>query len=393
MFIASYLRENGCEVKITNRLCGDSLVEDLWGFQPDIVGVTGTTQAAPWTYECADYCRSEGTYVVIGGIHATALPNEALEHADCVITGEGEQTMLEACKVKPNGIIKGTPINLDLLPMPAYDLVDMKYYCAQTEGIAAFNRRDSKVGFVLTSRGCPYRCIYCYNAFRDAPIRYANPQKVVDEIKTLKERYGLDTICFLEDNFFMNKPRVYEICKLIKPLNLIWSANGRADNMDPELLEVAHDAGCRQVAFGFESGSQRILDILQKDITVEDSKHAIQLCDEAGIIVSGSFMLGNPTESVEDIQLTMQFMRENNIDGGFGVCVTLPFPGTKLWSWCLETGRILGRVDWRKFSYMNQPIRVNDLDMGEFRRLVNEAGRLGAYLFYARRGSRMQKVA
>ncbi len=397
MFIGSYLEKFGHDVEIVNRLCGDSLPRSLDRRRPDLVGITGTTQAIPWAYNCADYCRSLGLRTVIGGIHASALPQEALQHADTVIVGEGEKAMLSLLDNPRSGIVMGEPVeNLDDLPPPAYHLVNMNYYTSCYEGILSFMPVTSHnlMGCLLTSRGCPYRCIYCYNSFRDAPIRYSSPRRVIDDVKMLKSRYAVNFLCFLEDNFFVNKPRAREICRLLigEGVRVKWSANGRVDNVDLDLLKLAREAGCVQVAFGFESGNQRVLDVLKKDIKIEDSVEAVKLCDEANIIVSGSFMFGNPTETMSEIKDSVSFMSDNNIDGGIGVCLTMPFPGTELWDWCKAEGRIPEDIDWRYYDYQHRPIKVSDISDKELTRTVNAIRGLGAVLFDGRAPSRNKKL-
>ncbi len=397
MFLASYLEKFGHEVEIINRLCGDSLERAISRFKPDLVGITGTTQAISWAYECADYCRRLGISTILGGVHVTALPEEALGHVDTVVVGEGEKAMLQLVDSPQSGIVKGEPVkNLDELPPPAYHLVNMKYYTTRIEGILSFMPMNSgnRIGSMLTSRGCPYRCTYCYNSFRDAPVRYSSPKRVIEDVKLLKNTYGVNYLCFLEDNFFVNKPRAREICKLLidEGLRMRWSANGRVDNVDLDLLKLAREAGCVQVAFGFESGSQRVLDLLKKDIKLEQSVEAVKLCDEANIIVSGSFMFGNPTETIDEIGATAQFIVDNNVDGGVGVCLTMPFPGTELWDWCRTEGRIPDVVDWRQYDYQHRPIRVSDIPDDVLLPLVDNIRGLGSAVFGGRVSSRNRKL-
>jgi radical SAM superfamily enzyme YgiQ (UPF0313 family) len=157
---------------------------------------------------------------------------------------------------------------------------------------------------------------------------------------------------FADDDLFMNKGRLKKICQLMKQnkIDLIWGCQARVDTVDLETLRIAREVGCRQVQFGFESGSQRILDILKnKTTTVEQNVQAVKLCKQAGISSFATFMIGNPTETIDDIQATFQFIKNNDIDR-VGVLITTPFPGTKLWEWCKEHNLIPEKVDYSIFT-------------------------------------------
>jgi tRNA A37 methylthiotransferase MiaB len=174
----------------------------------------------------------------------------------------------------------------------------------------------------------------------------------VSEIITLVETYSIQALFFIEDNFFVNKIRIRKICELIKKekLNLIWGANARVDNVDLEILQIAKEAGCRQVTFGFESGSQRILDVLNKRTTTEQNRRAIELCNKVGIIPQGTVMIGSPTETIEDVEATQQFLRESDIKS-VGVCIATPYPGTALWEWCKRHKLIPQKFNWSELDY------------------------------------------
>jgi radical SAM superfamily enzyme YgiQ (UPF0313 family) len=150
----------------------------------------------------------------------------------------------------------------------------------------------------------------------------------------------------------MNKPRVKEICqKLINSnMSIIWACNARVDNVDSDILKLAYQAGCRQIFFGLESGSQRMLDVLNKKTTIEQNIKAIQMCHEIGIRVTSTFMIGNPTETVEDIRMTQQFIKDNPIDDS-AIAFTTPLPGTQIWEWGRERGLIPEHPDWSKFDF------------------------------------------
>jgi len=238
----------------------------------------------------------------------------------------------------------------------------------------SFANPNNNVGVLLTSRGCPYDCVFCHNSFRDKPFRFNSPERVIEEIEFLQNSYGVQSIFFIEDNFFCNHPRLKRICGLIKENNIDieWGANSRVDNINEDVLQLAKKAGCKQVTFGWESGSQKILDILNKRTTVEQNKKSIELCKKIGILSNGTVMLGNPYETEEDIRKTQQFILNSPIDGGVGVCITTPFPGTKLWDWCRENNKIPEKFWWSDFNYHKVPIKIVDMELDKFLSLVNE---------------------
>ena len=275
----------------------------------------------------------------MGGVHAAIMSDEALKHVDVVVKGEGELSMLKIVHENiDHGIIQSPFIkNIDEIPPPALHLMDINFYLSPKEIIYGKNIR---AGSIITSRACPFRCIFCYNRWRDTPVRYHSPERVIEEIKIWIDNYQVKGVFFFDDSFLTKKNRLVEICELIKENGLheeiVWQCQARVDQVDLEKLKMIKDAGCIQVGFGFESGSQRILSILKnKTTTVEQNKKAIELCKKEGLSVLGSFMIGNPTETIEDLKKTEQFICENDIDFR-----TTPFPGTKLWDWCQSRGLI-----------------------------------------------------
>jgi anaerobic magnesium-protoporphyrin IX monomethyl ester cyclase len=363
-YLAGYLEKNNFEVKIIDELVGQNVKKEINKFSPDIVGITSTTPVVLDAYRIADMCREKGILTVMGGVHVTALPEEALQHSDIVVKGEGESAMLDIInKEIKSGVISYPNIhNLDEIAMPARNLVDMDYYLRVTGNYFLHHTSPkTKTGAIITSRGCTNRCIFCHNSWRQIPLRFHSAERVVEEIKFLIENYGVEALFFMDDNLLLNKPRFKRICDLMKEekIDITFACNSRTDTVDYETLQVAKAAGCREVSFGFESGSQRILNVLNKGTTVSQNKKAIQLCKKVGIMATGSFMIGNPTETAKDIRLTQAFIKENPLDFA-GICITTPFPGTKLWEWCEQHNLIPEKVDWSKFAVSKLSIPCND---------------------------------
>lgn len=384
-FIAGYLEKNNVEVKIIDELAGQDVKKELEKYRPDIAGITATTPVAPDAYGIADLARQMGILTVMGGVHATVLPEEALQHANIVVKGEGELAMLDIVREGITSGIVSRPFikNIDEIPWPSRHLMDIEFYLKVKSRLSGthlyFASPGMRIGAILTTRGCPYRCIFCHNSWRGLPIRFNSPERAVLEIKHLIEKYNIQGLFFFDDDFFTSKTRLKKICQLMleNKFNIVWSCQARVDSIDLETLKLAKEAGCRQVGFGFESGSQRILNILKKDTTtVEQNKRAIKLCQEAGIIPWGTVMIGNPTETIEDIRMTQQFIKESRIDS-IGVHVTTPFPGTDLWKWSEEKGLIPNSLDWSHFTTGELILPACDtISPKEIERLYAETGDL-----------------
>jgi len=359
-YIAANLEKNGVKVKIIDELVGQDVREEFKTFRPDIVGITSTTPLVPDAYRVARIAKEEfGLFTVMGGKHANILPEEVLEHVDTVVLGEGERAMLDIVNGVRDRKYQVTYCkNLDDLPSPAWHLMDMEFYLTARERFPMSHLRAFPKGCRLaahiTTRGCPFSCVFCYNSWSDAPLRSHSPDRVMEDVRNLVDRYGVNAIYFMDDDIFVPKKRFITLCNMFIEQGyhkkLIWGCQSTSNHITPETLKLAKQAGCMQVGFGFESGSQKILNYLKKGrTTVEENANAVRLCKEAGIHSFATFMIGNPNETIEDIQATVDFIKETPPDG-IGVHVTTPFPGTELWSWCKERRLIPEKLDWSIFT-------------------------------------------
>ncbi|MFZ3073446.1 MAG: radical SAM protein [Thermodesulfobacteriota bacterium] len=358
-YIAAYLEAHGVEVRIVDELAGQDAREAFLRLKPDIVGITATTPLVPDAYRVAGIAKELGILTVMGGKHAMILPEEALMHVDIVVLGEGEKAMLDIVNGARDRVIRVPYFkSLDEVPSPAWHLMDMEFYLTSKERTPSNHLRlfppKSRIAALISTRGCPYSCIFCYNSWSDAPLRSHSPERVLSDVKHLMEKYGANAFFFMDDDFFVPRKWFKRICELFisEGINkkIIWGCQTTADHVSGEYLELAKRAGCYQVGFGFESGSQRILEMLKKQKTsVEDNAKAARLCRETGVKSWATFMIGNPTETMEDIQATFDFIRNNPIDG-VGIHVTTPFPGTELWNWCKERNLIPEKLDWSIFD-------------------------------------------
>lgn len=384
--LAAYIRQ-WHEVVILDMSVDEDALTKLKKINPDLVGITGTTLSINMAYSCADFARENGYKVVMGGSHVSVLPEEALKHCDAVVIGEGEIAFKKIIDENLTGIIKGEPMdNLDDIPMPAYDLFDMETYLTRDEvkhlRHMPWNNRYINI---LTSRGCPYNCTFCHNSYRDIKYRFNSAERVVSEIEYLIKNYQIESIFFIEDNFLVNNERVKQLCNLMikRGIKLPWGANARVDNLDRETLILAKKAGLKQITFGWESGSQKMLDIYNKKVTVEQNAESIRLCNELGIQADGTFMIGGPGETLEDMKKTVRFVFENGISG-MGTCTTCPFPGTQIWKDLEKEGKIMrSYINWKDFDFTHSPIRMFDekIDDETFMKILHGLRTMGGHKF------------
>jgi len=363
-------RELAFRQKGTLELVDEESARALETFAPDIVGIGATTPTIPDAFRGAELakCRCPGVPVVLGGTHATILPEETLAASpaiDVVVRGEGEQTMQEICAgadlatvagvvFRMDGQIIRTPArsplaHLDAIPFPARHLYEMKEYLRS--GSAVIRGVELRATHLFTSRGCPYRCSFCAGSavFGDR-VRFVSAGRVIEEIETILADYKVEGLYFAEDMFAANRRRALEICRLLVDSGLsrriVWCAQLRVNSVDEELLTAMRRAGCIQVEYGFESGSQRILDLMNKKSTVKQNYDAAVLTRRAGIRVLADIIVGTPGETREDFMETIGLLKAVRPDHvGFNRYV--PLPGSAMFSELRQRGLV--EEDWTKY--------------------------------------------
>jgi len=271
--------------------------------------------------------------IVVGGVHATVLPEKLLEtneKIDYILSGEAEQLFVdllnELKNESANRLLKNKEfLNPDCLPFPERELVSKNYKPAPTYylNLPAYH--------VITSRGCPFDCPFCSNNVHGRTWRLRSPENVVAEVEYLIRKKDAKEIIFFDDLFTFDKERLKQICKLIikKGLHtrISWSCVTRIDCVDECLLKIMKEAGCWLVSYGVESGSQRILDLLHKRITLKKVEQIIEMTKRAGLRSRCYFMIGIPTETEEEIIQTINFAINLNPDyAKFNIF--MPYPGT-----------------------------------------------------------------
>jgi anaerobic magnesium-protoporphyrin IX monomethyl ester cyclase len=341
-YIASYLLSKKEKVKIIDakleRLTISETVKKILTEKPEIVGITSMTHDIVSAANLASSIKKENPkiIIVIGGIHATALPKETLEKFksfDFLVYGEGEYTfynLLEGIKKKDVSQIKGVAYkkrgevivnppmekieDLDSLPMPAWHLFPKteKYH-------------------IVTARGCPYSCVFCMTPY-GKKIRERSPENVIKEMKETIEKYNPRLYKFDDESFGFNKERAHEILDLIikNKLDKVKKvASLRVNYVDFKLLKHMKKAGFMVIDFGFETGNPKIMKIIKKAITLEQIKKAVKMCKKVKIKVGGNFIIGHPYETRKTIKDTIKFAVKLNPDiVAFGIMV--PYPGTEV---------------------------------------------------------------
>ncbi|MFC1897613.1 B12-binding domain-containing radical SAM protein [Chloroflexota bacterium] len=313
-------------------LSNDTLSNRITEIMPEIVGITSDSITFQRSIEIAELVKliDKETIVVIGGAHANVWPTYPLKYEcfDISVYGEGEQTVVElwnriesgnsyedikgiAFKGK-NGIVVNPKRelieNLDELPFPARHLFPMDKY-----GKDDSNLHVSPVYSIGTSRGCPFMCAFCSNnVVFGRKFRSRSPKNIVDELHLLINQYQAKGIYFREDIFTANKQRIISICNEIKTrgLHFEWECESRINTVDEEMLKAMKEAGCKLTWFGIENGSQRILDYLHKQITLQQIRKTYSLCKSVGIKAGASFLIGVPGETINDIHHTISFAKE-----------------------------------------------------------------------------------
>jgi len=339
--------------------------------EADVVGLTAITPTIGSVINIAHRLKQykPSLTIILGGIHATLFPEETLAKApaiDFIVKGEGEETIVEVLHALENGLpldkiagicyrsdgqiidtaSRSGSVNLDSLPFPAYHLLPWQKYQP------AYPPHSTALPFtaVVTSRGCPYRCAYCYQDASGKTFQGQSPERVLAEITYLKERFGIKEFAFYDDIFTLDNERAHAIADALikKELYLRWTCETRVDLVDKKLLQHIKQAGCYAIAYSIESASPKILNVLQKDTTVAQIEAAIRISREAGLQTIGNFMIGSPGESPQTIAKTIQLAKKLKLDFA-RFSLVIPFPGTELYRQYLKEGNVA--VPWESFIY------------------------------------------
>ncbi len=293
---------------------GDQIPKDS-----DIYAFTCATTQVPWVK--GEILRIKKTnpnsFIIVGGPHPT-MTKQSLG-ADCCFIGEAEVSINDVVKEQQRGIVFGEkPEKLDNFPFPKRDADFLSKYYHYLAG--------KRTTSMVTSRGCPFNCAYCCGV--NKPVRFRSPLSVYKEARQIKE-LGYDSIVFYDDIFTLRNQRLKKMCDLISQLDIQWKCLSRGDLVDKEMVDWMVKAGCIEVSFGVESGSQKMLENVNRHVKTADSIKAIRMCNDAGLRTRAFFIIGLPGESWESIEETRRFLLKAQ-PTTFNLSMFMPYPGSDI---------------------------------------------------------------
>jgi len=395
-YLAAYCNRFLVEGQVEFRFLNGRLEQQLETFRPDVVAIGGVSQNFHHAARCAAESKRNGAVVIIGGPHISALPSCLSEHMDIGCIGEGEQTFLELMQTllkkgeialdglrgvrgivfHDGGTLSRTPSRplvekLDNIPHPDRSLV------------SAFQPHS----YMFTSRGCPYRCVFCASSRFWKKVRFASAEYMLEEIEQLAEK-GARTISFYDDLFAVNRHRLERLADLLSSTglnrHLRFTCNLRANVVTRDLVELLKQINIVSIGMGLESGSDRTLSFLKGNVTVAENGKAVKLLKEAGIQVNASFVIGSPDETEAEVMDTFRFIQNSNLDF-VDTYVLTPLPGTPLWVFAAERGLVSEDMDWSclnvnfEYSWRKAVIVSEKLSRDDIRRLYGKFRRQRLY--------------
>lgn len=396
LYVAAIAEKAGHEVSVIDiaaeRLSIDEAVKRIKAFSPDLLGFTMTTymfhQTLSWIRALK---KRTGLPILVGGQHLGLYPKETMTHKEInfAIIGEAELTLpnfLAALEKKRSlkrirglifrqrgRIILNPPQNkfmeLDKIPFPARHLLDMsKYY--------TFLSRKKNFTPIITTRGCPFRCIFC--DYKKDNWRIRSAKNVVDEIEECYRKFGVREVYFYDSAFTANRQRVLDICQELRrrKLDICWSAQTRIDCVDKKMLQELSRSGCVRLMYGIESADPLILKTLRKGVDIGHVRKVVNWTKQCGVEATGFFIIGSPGETKKTAQKTINFSLELPLDWAQFNVMT-PFPATELYQMLIED---TGEDYWRKFvldpaNERQLPLVRTSLSLEEAQNLVSQAYR------------------
>lgn len=357
----------------------------------DFVGITATTPEISSAIRIAKKVRITFPHIKIlmGGAHPSIFHQELVHEnfCDMVIRNEGEISIIELAKDTPHNLIPNLTwrnsqneviinpdctkyVDLNDLPFPAYDKLPMRLYHSAL-GAA---RKEPSIGMV-TSRGCPGKCTFCFSEMFGSQIRFVSPARIIQHIELLQKNYGIREISFYDDTFTANKKNVIELCHLIldKKIKISWSCFARVDTVTQELLILMKKAGCHQIMYGFETTDENILKNINKQTDLNQFQNALIWTKAAKINIRGAFMLGNPGETKESMERTLDFAKSSGIQ--FAIFnITTPYPGTAMYKEYFLKNSLL-HMNWDLYNLAEPILKLDTVSDEEVKKYYRKSYR------------------
>lgn len=407
-YIAAVLQKEGHEVDVMDinayRWSKKEVEDKIKTVEVDVVAIGGIITVYKYIKWFVDIFKNyhPDAKIIVGGPAGSSIPKIVLENnpVEVVNIGEGEETIKELVytfehnldlsnvngiwyKDENGNIVQNElrkPIdNLDEIPLPAWDLFPMEIYLENPIGAINQNKwidgsGNDEVPFsmnICASRGCPYKCIYCYHDFMGYTYRHRSAKNVMDEIKILYHRYGVKYFHFIDDEFVMDVKFAYEFCNRFKDFmnevgeHISWGSSGRVNLMTEDMIATMADSGCELIGYGIESGSQTILNSIKKQVTVEQAKNAILFTNKHLGWAGASFMIGYPEETRETIQETIDFCKEVDLTPEVIFFLTA-YPGTELYNIALGEGKIKDEEEYiLSLGEQGERVQINFTDFSD----------------------------
>ena len=357
LYLAAIAEQQGWTAEILDMQTPDDPIP-----QADVYAVTATSPQWPQTIQLSQRLAEEfpDQRTVVGGNHISCEPHDyATTQFDLAVLGEGERALQQilAHPTAYHGIIHGEPIhNLDTIPFPARHLIDWTQY---KRGIYWGNDLLAPAVSIISSRGCPFNCCYCgSHVIFGRGTRFRSAENVVEELRQVIAELGYRGFNFHDDTFCLNRNRVLRLCAAFTQLDIVWRCLSRVDTVDEDLLIAMANAGCKELILGVESGSQRILNKLQKGTTVKQNLTAMQLTKQAGIQLKVGIIVGSPGETWDTVAETKRLLQACPPDF-WNVSVFTPFPGTAVWKNPQRYGIRILTKDLSQYAMVGKDFRGN----------------------------------
>ncbi len=360
-YLVSVLRKHFGRDYFSFRIIDRNIENEVKQFNPDVVLISSVTQNFGIASTYAKYIKGLGIPIIIGGVHITMIPSNVSNDFDVGVMGEGEEAIIDLMEVflskgeflpddldrikgivfSDHGAIHKTEerqqINdLDSIPKPARDLLRINMHT-----------------YMFSSRGCPYKCIFCSSTRFWNKVRFFSAGYVIEEIRDLVDNYNVKLISFYDDLFIADRQRLRAIVSLIKKdkrlKKVSFTCNGRANIINDEVVALLKEMNVLSVNLGLESGCENTLRFLKHQVTLQQNLNAVKTVKRHGLSCNGSFIIGSPQETKEEMLETYKFIKKLHINLT-DIYVLTPYPGTPIWDYAKKRGLVSENMEWSKLD-------------------------------------------